>query len=90
MISNGNEEGYCSTRLPGEIIPLMIEGETEYESESRLRSRKSKCIKPVYDFVTAPLFNLFIFLMILTSTFVLAADDYPGNKQKTLILDYMN
>jgi hypothetical protein len=72
------------------VIPLKIEGETEAESSARLRSRKSKWIKPVYDCVTSPLFNVFIFLLIVLSTFVLAADDFPKNNEKTIILESIN
>jgi hypothetical protein len=81
---------YYETAAPGEVIPLTIDGETWFESESRLRSRRSKYIKPVYDVITAPPFNVFIFGLIVFSTCMLALDDYPGNKTKTLLLENIN
>jgi hypothetical protein len=72
------------------VIPLTIDGETWYESVSRLRSRRSKWIKPVYDLITAPSFNVFIFILILVSTGLLSADDYPGTPTKRMVLDWAN
>jgi hypothetical protein len=72
------------------VIPLTIDGETWFESVSRLRSRRSKWIKPVYDLITAPPFNVFIFILILVSTGLLSADDYPGTPTKRKVLDWAN
>jgi hypothetical protein len=66
------------------------EGEELYECKSRLRAEQNCLYGTFYALVTAPMFNLVIFLLIIFNTVVLAIDDYPQSKEKTALISIFN
>ena len=67
-----------------------FEDETQYEVAARDRSKTNYIYKKTYALVNHPLYNFFVFLLILFNTIVLASDDYPQSLEKEAVLSALN
>lgn len=66
------------------------EDEDENEIAARIRSKKNCFYRSVYLFVTHPVYNFIVFVLILVNTVVLAVDDFPQTIAKENILAVFN
>ena len=64
--------------------------ETDYERDARYRSHKNKCYRGLFNIVTSPWFNFFIFLLIIGNTVTLAAYTYDQSQEQTDVLEIFN
>lgn len=64
--------------------------EPDHDRNSRLRSTKNCLFRGCYLLVSNPVFNFFIFLLIIANTIVLSIDGYPQSEQKTRALAIAN
>lgn len=67
-----------------------FEDETQFEVTARDRSKTNYIYKKTYALVNNPLYNFFVFLLILFNTIVLASDDYPQSLEKEAVLSALN
>ena len=71
------QEGDYTT---ADLIRKKIICENDLDTNSRNMAKKYVCLLPFYILVTHPLFNFFIFLLIIGNTVILSLDTYPLTK----------
>ena len=64
--------------------------ETEFEMDSRKRSKQNKCYRCTYLLVTSVSFNFFIFVLILANTATLAVYRYDESETQIFVLKVFN